>query len=148
MPRSSSRSSSPARSSPAVVKRSAPVPAPTNRAMPPAPVAPQQGGGMLSGLGRTVAEGFAFGTGSALARAAVGSVLGGFGGSSDSAQQAPVEAQAPNMQQQSFAPTKQAQTCDSFQQDFVRCLQENKNDIGACQIYMSAFDQCQKDAKL
>lgn len=37
---------------------------------------PQQGGGMLSGLGGMVAQGMALGTGSALAHRAVDSVLG------------------------------------------------------------------------
>merc|ERR1719223_2066945 len=45
--------------------------------------APQQsGGGMLSGLGATMAQGFAFGTGSAVARAAVRSIFGGSSGGS------------------------------------------------------------------
>lgn len=43
---------------------------------------PQQGGSMMSGLGQTVAQGFAFGVGSSVAHAAVGSMMGG--GSSDS----------------------------------------------------------------
>ena len=49
--------------------------------------APQQGGGMLSGLGSVMAQGFAFGTGSAVAHNVVGSMFGGSsssGGSSDS----------------------------------------------------------------
>eukprot|EP01035_Chromulina_nebulosa_P019085 gene19085-24912_t len=56
---------------------------PVNSAMPPAP-APIQSGGIMSGLGGVVAEGFAFGIGSSLARHAVGSILGS--GSSSSSQ--------------------------------------------------------------
>lgn len=44
---------------------------------------PQQGGGMLSGLGGVMAQGFAFGTGSAIAHNVVGSMFGG-GSSHDS----------------------------------------------------------------
>ena len=50
----------------------------TETATPPAP-APQQGG-MLSGLGGVMAEGFAFGIGSSIARSAVNSVMDSFGG--------------------------------------------------------------------
>jgi hypothetical protein len=46
---------------------------------------PQQGGGIMSGLGRVVAEGFAFGVGSSVAHGIVGSIFGGgsHGGSDD-----------------------------------------------------------------
>ena len=42
-------------------------------------------GGMLGGLGRVVAEGFAFGVGSSVAHGVVGSMFGGSHGSDDSA---------------------------------------------------------------
>jgi hypothetical protein len=42
-----------------------------------APQQPQQSGGMMSGLGRVVAEGFAFGVGSSVAHGIVGSMFGG-----------------------------------------------------------------------
>ena len=63
-----SRSSSPRRAAPAPARapppRQAPAPAPAARSTPPAPApAQQQGGGMLSGLGQTMMQGFAFGTG-------------------------------------------------------------------------------------
>jgi hypothetical protein len=40
----------------------------------------QQSGGMMSGLGGMVAQGFAFGAGSAVAHNVVGSFFGGGGG--------------------------------------------------------------------
>ena len=43
---------------------------------------PQQGGGMMSGLGQTMAQGMAFGAGSSVAHSVMGSMFGG-GGSSD-----------------------------------------------------------------
>ena len=43
---------------------------------------PQQGGGMMAGLGQTMAQGAAFGAGSSMAHAAIGSMFGG--GSSSS----------------------------------------------------------------
>ena len=45
---------------------------------------PQQGGGMMSGLGGMVAQGMAFGAGSSIAHHAVGSMFGGSGSGSDS----------------------------------------------------------------
>lgn len=45
--------------------------------------APQQGGSMMGGLGRVVAEGFAFGVGSSVAHSMVGSMFGGSHGSND-----------------------------------------------------------------
>lgn len=59
------------------------VPGPSNSSVP-APAPPQQSGGMMSGLGGVVAEGFAFGVGSSLARHAVGSLFGGSSSSSSS----------------------------------------------------------------
>lgn len=44
----------------------------------------QQSGGMMSGLGRVVAEGFAFGVGSSVAHGIVGSMFGGSSGPSES----------------------------------------------------------------
>ena len=41
---------------------------------------PRSGGGMLGGFGAMVAEGMAFGTGSAIAHRAIGSIFGGGGG--------------------------------------------------------------------
>ncbi len=52
-----------------------------------APQPAPAGGGITSGLGRVVAEGFAFGVGSSIARSVVGSMFGGDdggGGSDDS----------------------------------------------------------------
>ena len=43
--------------------------------------APAQGGSMMGGLGRVVAEGFAFGVGSSVAHSMVGSMFGGSHGS-------------------------------------------------------------------
>lgn len=60
------------------------VPAPADSAAAPA-------GGMMSGLGRVVAEGFAFGVGSSIAHHAVGSMFGGSSGSSDSGAASPMD---------------------------------------------------------
>jgi len=85
-----------------------------------------------------MAQGFAFGTGSALAREAVGSV---FGGSGSAAPAAPAPQQEQPMQQpmQSAMP----QACEFDQKQFVQCLQQNAGNVSACDQYYSALQMCQ-----
>ncbi|KAF7143046.1 hypothetical protein RHSIM_Rhsim05G0100900 [Rhododendron simsii] len=67
------------RSAPRAAPRAAPVrnpPQPASRAPPPAPVQGGSGGSMLGGLGATIAQGMAFGTGSAVAHRAVDAIVG------------------------------------------------------------------------
>mmetsp|Transcript_10483 Transcript_10483/g.7822 ORF Transcript_10483/g.7822 Transcript_10483/m.7822 type:complete len:158 (-) Transcript_10483:138-611(-) len=153
MPRGSSRSSS--RSAPAPSHRAPPAPAPAHsaRAAPPPAAAPapapapmqmappQQSGGLLGGLGRTVAEGFAFGAGSAVARNVVNSVMGGGSSAPAPAAAAPAPAApAPPVQQQQFAGPK---GCETDHAEFMRCLQENPTNSGNCDFYFNALQQCQ-----
>mmetsp|Transcript_6100 Transcript_6100/g.8507 ORF Transcript_6100/g.8507 Transcript_6100/m.8507 type:complete len:142 (+) Transcript_6100:64-489(+) len=138
MPRGSSRSSSrsspppaspppPARASPPPPARSAPSPAP----------APAQSGGMLSGLGSTMAQGFAFGTGSALARQAVGAVFGG-GSAPAPTPVAPQPAVAAPV-----VPYNGPVTCELDHREFLACLQRNAHDASNCDQYYSALQACQ-----
>jgi hypothetical protein len=95
----------------------------------------------------TIMEGMAFGTGSAIAHRAVGAIAGSFaGGSAANEQQAaPASVPAPS----SSASSLHGQDyCNPFQQEFVSCLQENKSDIAACQMYLDNFNQCKADARL
>eukprot|EP01083_Nonionella_stella_P248157 859498_1 len=90
MPRSrrggSSRSSSSSSSGSMFGRRpaSTTAPAPRPAAAPPAPQ--QQSGGMLSGIGSTIAQGMAFGTGSAIAHRAVGAAANALSGDSGEVQ--------------------------------------------------------------
>nr|CAD1828012.1 unnamed protein product [Ananas comosus var. bracteatus] len=71
------RRSSGGRSAPRAAPRAAPVrnpPQPARQAPPPAPA--QGGGSILGGIGSTIAQGMAFGTGSAMAHRAVDAVMG------------------------------------------------------------------------
>jgi hypothetical protein len=99
---------------------------------------------MMSGLMGTVAEGMAWGTGTAVARHAVNAVLGGGSSSSDGHYQeaapAPVQAAAPVQQQQ------QPNVCYNDQKSFLDCLNKNANDISACQFYLDQFNQCKQQA--
>ncbi|KAF5733374.1 hemiasterlin resistant protein 1 [Tripterygium wilfordii] len=73
------RRSSGGRSASRPAPRSAPArnpPQTVNHAPPPAPAQGGSGGSMLGGIGSTIAQGLAFGTGSAMAHRAVDSVMG------------------------------------------------------------------------
>lgn len=136
-----SRPAAPARRpAPAQPKRqAAPAPARTQAAPPPAPQQ-QQSGGMMSGLMGTVAQGMAFGTGSAIAHRAVGAVANSFGGSSD----APAE--EPQYAEPAAAAPPQANACFNDQKSFMECLNANQNDISACQFYLDQFNQCKQQS--
>ncbi|XP_042758039.2 uncharacterized protein LOC122197916, partial [Lactuca sativa] len=54
----------------------APPPAPVNQSPPPAPVQSSGGGSIFGGIGSTIAQGMAFGTGSVVAHRAVDSIMG------------------------------------------------------------------------
>mmetsp|Transcript_24487 Transcript_24487/g.23515 ORF Transcript_24487/g.23515 Transcript_24487/m.23515 type:complete len:154 (+) Transcript_24487:118-579(+) len=131
-------SSSSARSAPAPARSAPPPPAARAQAPPPAQSAPAGGGGMMSGLGATMAQGMAFGTGSAIARQAVGGVMGMFGGGG-STEQAPQQAApvAPPMQ------SSEAQgACKMDHQQLMECLNSGSN-ANNCDFYFTALQQCQ-----
>ncbi|KAG7385811.1 hypothetical protein PHYPSEUDO_001056 [Phytophthora pseudosyringae] len=145
-----SRSSRPAarpapRRAPAPVqsRRSAPAPARTQAAPAPAHQSSSSGGGMMSGLMSTVAQGMAFGTGSAIAHRAVGAVAGSFSGGSDSSDASQQQEAASAPQDHQAAQPPQQNQCGADQKAFLECLNSNSNDISSCQFYLDQFKQCQ-----
>lgn len=104
----------------------------------------QQSGGMLSGLGATMAQGFAFGAGSAVARQAVNSVFDSFSGDKKEAPAAAAPAPAAPTPY-AAAPPSGAVTgpCAVDQLAFTRCLQENPTNASNCDQYYSALQACQ-----
>jgi hypothetical protein len=85
-----------------------------------------------------MAQGFAFGTGSALAREAVGSFMGG----NKEKAEAPAPVAAPVQQQQQYgAPA--AGPCAIDQQAFLSCLNNNATNAGNCDFYYNALQACQ-----
>jgi len=97
--------------------------APTQQAPPVAPQRP----GMMSGLGGTLMQGMAFGARSEVAHQAVRGIMGT--GSSN--------------HQESYTDTQaQPEPCSSENQNFMNCLQYNKNEISMCQSYLDLFKQC------
>lgn len=89
---------------------------------------------MLAGLGATMAQGFAFGTGSAIAREAVGSFMGSGKDKAEAAPAAPVAAPV----QQYSAPG----ACAIDQKAFMECLNRSSN-ASDCDFYYNALKACQ-----
>ncbi|KAJ1387032.1 Cysteine alpha-hairpin motif superfamily [Sesbania bispinosa] len=138
MPRRSSggRSARPApRAAPA-----RPAPQPVNHAPPPAHV--QGGGGsMLGGIGSTIAQGMAFGTGSAVAHRAVDAVLG-----PRTIQHETVVAEAAAPAPAPTANTFGGDACSVHTKAFQDCLNGYGNDISKCQFYMDMLAECRKNS--
>ena len=128
--------------------RRPPPPAPRRQAPPPAQrraastaPAQQQSGGMMSGLLGTMAQGFAFGTGSSIARGAVGAAGDAlFGGSASD------QAAQPAAQQAAAAPAAQ-EVCAVDKRAFYQCLETSKGDASRCQELFQALSMCQENAK-
>ena len=118
------RSSSP-RPAPSRSARAAPAPAPARPAPPQS--TPSRSGGMMSGLGSTLMQGMAFGAGSEVAHQAIRGVMGSGSGHQETYSQGPQSVSDPCFQQN---------------QDFMNCLQFNKNDMDMCQSYLDLFKQC------
>ena len=90
---------------------------------------------MLAGLGSTIAQGFAFGTGSAIAHRAVGAVADSFSGNSSNTVQQPVV--------QATEASRLTGPCDVDQRAFQQCLQQYPGNVQACDFYFNALQQCQ-----
>merc|ERR1712232_155202 len=115
--------------------------APRPAAQPPAPQ--QSGGGMLSGIGSTIAQGMAFGTGSAIAHRAVGAATDALSGGSGEA--APVEQQQYN-ETQPFPQQQQLQgACAQDKQMFYECQKVNHGDQQACSFLYETLQTCQRN---
>ncbi|GAU30530.1 hypothetical protein TSUD_65400 [Trifolium subterraneum] len=119
--------------------RAAPRPAPVNHAPPPAN-APSGGGGMLSGIGSTIAQGMAFGTGSEIAHRAMSSVMGPRtihveGGVNEAA-----AAAAPAPTANSFG----GDACNNQSKAFQDCINHYGSEISKCQFYMDMLAECKK----
>ena len=117
------------RAPPPAPRRAPPPPARAGNA--PAPAQQSAGGGFLS----TMVQGFAFGTGSSMAREAVHSVMGG-------------GQQAPQQEMHAPAPAQQMgqQACAIDNEALMQCLQQNAGNAGACQFYFDALQSCQSSS--
>lgn len=76
-----------------------------------------------------VAQGMAWGTGTSIARAAVGSVIGGGGGYAEPAAAAAPAAESP---------------CANQMKAFSACIDQNQGEIAKCQVYVDMLSACKR----
>ncbi|XP_077233951.1 uncharacterized protein LOC143876153 [Tasmannia lanceolata] len=137
------RRSSGGRPAPRAAPRPAPVrnpPQPATHAPPPAPVQGGSGGSMLGSIGSTIAQGVAFGTGSAVAHRAVDAVMG------------------PRTIQHEAVPSEVAATpaamssaggadaCSIHSKAFQDCINNYGSDISKCQFYLDMLSECRRNS--
>merc|ERR1739848_656042 len=106
---------------------------PAKQSQAPPPSVPQQtqGGGFFS----TMAQGFALGTGSAIAHAAIHGAVRSFSGDGGQGHAAP----DPQQQQ---AGTGAAEACGAQQKAFLDCMAANNGEMTMCQYYFDAMQKC------
>ncbi|KAI5661316.1 hypothetical protein M9H77_20639 [Catharanthus roseus] len=113
-----------------------------NHAPPPAPVQPSSGGSMLGSIGSTIAQGMAFGTGSAVAHRAVDAVMG-----PRTIQHETVVSEAA-----AAAPPAPASivggsdACNVHMKAFQDCVNSYGSDISKCQFYMDMLNECRRNS--
>ncbi|XP_042483765.1 uncharacterized protein C6C3.02c-like [Macadamia integrifolia] len=140
------RRSSGGRPAPRAASRAAPVRNPPKPATPAPPPAPIQGGGgsMVGGLGATIAEGMAFGTGSAMAHRAVDAVMG-----PRVIQHETVASGAPAtapVSASTMGSVVGSDGCSVQSKAFQDCLNNYGNDISKCQFYMDMLTECRRSS--
>ena len=94
----------------------------------------------MSGMMGTIAQGMAFGTGSAIAHRAVGAAAGAMSGSGDEEQAAPQ--QMSGLEQQLQQP-QASSSCELDKNNFFDCLKANNGEADNCRFFMDAMKQCQ-----
>jgi len=100
---------------------------------------------MFSGIGSTIAQGMAFGTGSAMAHRAVGAVAGSVMGGGESEGAAPVEQGSLMDGGQQQQPQQQLQgACASDKEMFFDCLKVNRGDQQSCSFLYENLQTCQR----
>ncbi|MBA0856099.1 hypothetical protein Goshw_023294, partial [Gossypium schwendimanii] len=107
-------------------------------APPPAPAQSGSGGSLLGGIGSTIAQGMAFGTGSAVAHRAVDAVMG-----PRTIQHETVVSEAAAAPANSFTGSD---ACSIHSKAFQDCLNSYGNEISKCQFYMDMLSECRKNS--
>ncbi|KAJ9561250.1 hypothetical protein OSB04_006410 [Centaurea solstitialis] len=106
-----------------------------SRAPPPAPVQ-SSGGSMLGGIGSTIAQGMAFGGGSAVAHRAVDAVMG----------PRTIQHETVGVAAAADANNTVSDACGMHSKAFQDCLNSSGNDIGKCQFYMDMLSECRRNS--
>lgn len=99
---------------------------------------------MASGLGGMVAQGMAFGAGSAIAHRAIGAAADAVsGGGSD-------DTSSHQQEQGSYAASGQSNErgpCDDNQSQLYQCLSDQSGNAAACQFFFDALRDCQDNLR-
>ncbi|XP_042062325.1 uncharacterized protein C6C3.02c-like isoform X1 [Salvia splendens] len=114
-----------------------PPPQKVNSAPPPAPIQGGSGGSMLGSLGSTIAQGMAFGTGSAMAHRAVDAVMGPRTIQHETVASEAVAAPSPSM--------GGSEACGPHNKAFQDCLNSYGSDITKCQFFMDMLAECRRN---
>ncbi|CAA7027106.1 unnamed protein product [Microthlaspi erraticum] len=138
MPRRSSGGRSTFRPRPAAAR--SPPPQTVNRAPPPATAQTNGGGSMFGSLGSTIADGMAFGTGSAIAHRAVDAVMGPRTIKHETVAAAGSEAVT------AATPVGSGGSCEIQSKAFQDCVNNFGSDISKCQFYMDMLSECRKNS--
>merc|ERR1712187_32382 len=94
---------------------------------------------MLSGIGSTIAQGMAFGTGSAIAHRAVGAVANSLGGSNEQ------PAEVKNVQSMKHHLYSGNDACSQDKQMYFDCLKQNDGEQKNCRFLYETLKSCQGD---
>jgi len=101
---------------------------------------------MLSGIGSTIAQGMAFGTGSAIAHQAVGAAVNSMsGGSGEVQSQGQVLAGEQQQPMQVQAQGALQGACGQDKQMFFECLKVNQGDQQSCSFLYQTLQECQRN---
>ncbi|KAJ7566280.1 hypothetical protein O6H91_02G095500 [Diphasiastrum complanatum] len=141
MPRNRSSGRSTPRMAPRPPARPAPPPQPVNHAPPPAPLQSSGSGSMMGGLASTIAQGVAFGTGSAVAHRAVDSIMGP---RVVQHEQIPANSSESQTASAAITPVGGADACTYQAKAFQDCLNASGSDISKCQFYMDMLADCRR----
>ncbi|CAM6100516.1 unnamed protein product [Calypogeia fissa] len=125
---------------PAARSYNSPPPARVNQAPPPAIPQQSTGGSMFGGLAGTIAQGMAFGTGSAVAHRAVDAVVGPRTVTHEHAQVSDGQGNVSESQ----LTTMSHGACTNQSKAFQDCIQANNSDIGKCQFYVDMLNECRR----
>ncbi|KAH9303958.1 hypothetical protein KI387_008362, partial [Taxus chinensis] len=113
---------------------------------PPAPVQRKRGESLLGSIGSTIAEGFSFGAGNAMAHRAVEAVFG-----PRTVQHETVPPQAPAALQANtpaMANLSGGDSCGNHSKAFQDCLNNYESDISKCQFYLNMLNECRRSPSM
>ncbi|PKA54349.1 hypothetical protein AXF42_Ash000182 [Apostasia shenzhenica] len=94
---------------------------------------------MFGGIGSTIAQGMAFGTGSAVAHRAVDAVIG-----PRTIQHETVVSQDPEASAASIGNASGGDACSIQSKAFQDCINNYGSDISKCQFYLDMLTECRR----